>query len=354
MKLDDHSTQYKISIGEFMLTQRRIYLDTKYWIILRDAALGSASTKQAEIYKKLRRLVQKKTIICPLSPDAFEELIKQGDEKKRLETARVMDELSQQITFISPLNIVGQEILCFIRNCQRMAEGKPLFNAAKYVWTKVPFLFGEVFPYYEALTPSLNEEIGIKFYDHLSKYSLVEMLQFLKDIPARNRSSLIFSMNTGKDQNQQWNNFHDVFMAEVGGILDIIRGDIKEVLRYLKYEDTGQLSSSEEMEGSCQLMRNAIYNAFSQRKITRELPSLHVRACIYAFIRYNKRQRFKENDISDIAHASWALPYCDDFFTERRLASWISGPLIKLHRCYETSVLHNEDAILRHLDEIDG
>jgi hypothetical protein len=109
MNIETYSDQFKIKLGNMVLTKRRFYLDTQYWIFMREASLGKATVVQAKIYEKLQNLVRKEVAICPLSPHVFEELMGIGDEDKRLKTAQVMDELGQQVCFISPLAVAGQE-----------------------------------------------------------------------------------------------------------------------------------------------------------------------------------------------------------------------------------------------------
>jgi hypothetical protein len=128
-------------------------------------------------------------------------------------------------------------------------------------------------------------------------------------------------------------------MQEVAGILDVLKDDIREICKYLCPADVGSIEE----------IQRVIYNAFKLKKIDKQLPFLHIQAAINAFIRYNKMQRFKINDLIDISHASWALAYCNAFFTERRLASWICNPLLNLQQIYQTSVLYKEEKVLNYL-----
>ena len=141
--IEDYSNLFRTKIGEMVLKKHRFYLDTKYWIFMREASKGKAPKVQTQIYGTLKRLVETGIAICPLSPHVFTELMKQGNREQRISTAQVMDNLSQQVCFISPIDIAGQELLSFVRLCQAKAQGDPLFNPAKYVWTKVVFVMGE-------------------------------------------------------------------------------------------------------------------------------------------------------------------------------------------------------------------
>lgn len=355
MNIEDYSEQFKIELGDIALKRYRIYLDTKYWIFMRDASLGKATTVQTNIYKKLKDLIKKEFAICPLSPHIFEELMNIGDKEKRLNMARVMDELSQQICFISPLNIAGQELLSFVRNCQAKVEGKSLFNPAKYVFTKVAFVMGELYPTVEGIPDEQMNDMRVQFFNHLSKITLVEMLTtFNTDFPQRNSENLIAQLNKGKDNNQDWKSFHEVFMHEIGGVLDVVKDDLEQLRIYLFKNDAG---GSITLEGvrkseSAKLLSNSIYNAFDQKKVSKELPFFHINASLHAFIRYNKSQRYDENDLVDFSHVAWALPYCNTFLTEKPLHDWICSSILKLDKIYEVKVFWKEEDVLNHLEQI--
>jgi hypothetical protein len=357
MSIDNHSAQFKIKIGDTVLKKQRIYLDSKYWIFMRDASFGKASPIQMEIYGKLRDLVKNKVAFCPLSPHVFVELMNIGDKEKRLNTAKVMDELSQQVCFISPLNIVGQELLSFVRNYQAKGEGKTPFNPAKYVFTKVAFVLGELYPIIDGIPEEQMHNIKIQFFDHLAKITLVEMLNPMKDdFPSWDRKSLILRLNRGKDDNQDWNSFHEVFMREIAGVIDIAKPEIEKLWVYLYQNDAGGSVSKETLREtkSVELLSNLIYHAFAQKKINKELPFFHINASLHAFLRYNKSQRFKKNDLIDFSHAAWALPYCDMFFTEKSLHDWICNKPLKLNEIYESKVLYKEGDILNTLESLDN
>lgn len=322
---------------------------------MRDASLGKASPAQTKIYEKLETLVENEIAICPFSPHIFKELMKIGDEQKRISTAQVMDELSHQVCFISPLDITGQELLSFVRYCQAKAKERFLFNPAKYVFTKVAFVLGELYPAVEGIPTEHMNDIRIQFFDHLSKFTLVEMLKTMKsDLPLRNSENLIAQLNKGKDDNQDWKSFQEVFMHEIGGILYAVRDDLEELCIYLRKNDIGGSVTIEETyeSESAELLSKAIYNAFDQKKINKELPFFHINASLHAFIRYNKTQRYDKNDLLDFSHVAWALPYCDMFFTEKPLHNWICSKLLKLDKIYGTKVFWREEDVLDTLNHL--
>ncbi len=308
--------QSKIELGEEMLKKHRIYLDTNYWINMSNASIGKASPRQVDIFNILKMLVRSNIAICPLSPHVHKDLINYGNEQGKLQIAKVMDELSQQITFLSPLSIAGQELILFIRNSESKVKGNQPYTPAKYVWRK-------------------TEDISGEFH-------------------TKNSEDLIARLNHGKDENQDWKTFHEVFMLEITGSLDVLKDDIDGVWEFLDAKNTGHAPSWDETVRTelVKQTRLFIYAAFDQKKINKELPWIHIGASIHALFRYNKSQRFKPNDLTDISHAQWALPYCDAFLTETSLAHWICDKPLALHEIYGTKVIYDEDSALEYLSGI--
>ena len=62
--------------------------------------------------------------------------------------------------------------------------------------------------------------------------------------------------------------------------------------------------------------------------------------CLYAAVRWNKKQQLEANDFFDFHHASAALGYCDALFTEKGLRAMVTRSdlgLDKRFNCFVTS-----------------
>ena len=80
-------------IGRGIVARRKLYLDTRYWVFIRDASLGRPKRlEHIEILSLLRQLVSDGLAICPVSDVAFMELSSQSDDETRKETAKLLDE----------------------------------------------------------------------------------------------------------------------------------------------------------------------------------------------------------------------------------------------------------------------
>jgi len=354
-EIESHSQEFHAKLGEVVLGKHRIYLDTKFWIYLRDAVVSGEPSTRLEIYNTLRQFVSTGVAICPLSYHVFEELMKQSVEK-RLATARIMDELSEGICFIDPSKIVGQELINFIRQIQFNAKGYESFNPAKYVWTKVGFIMGELYATIPELPENIQRVMRIKFFDHLSKFTLVQMLEEMGDrfLPKRSED-IVTRLNVGKDRNSDWKTFHELYMHEVVGALDVCKEDIEKVCLYL--QTTAGMSSSDaakkELFDQVRVLCKSIYQAFDSDEIGKELPFIRVHSGLHAYFRWDKNHRFEMNDLIDFSHAAWALPYCDTFLTDGSLAHWVQNNLLKFHHVYGTKVIHEEKEALEYLQRLE-
>jgi len=98
-----------------VLQRRRVYLDTRYWLILRDVAMGRPRRAgDVALLAALRRWVQAGVIVCPLGDGSLLEVLRQSDETTRLATARLIDELSLGVTIQNAQDRLTTEVMHFM------------------------------------------------------------------------------------------------------------------------------------------------------------------------------------------------------------------------------------------------
>src|SRR3712207_6032570 len=133
--------QRQIALGQSIAQRRKIYLDLRYWIIARDAALGVRTNPEArKLLHFLRRGVANGTLICPIGGSTFSELMKQRySEGRRIGTARLMDELSLGVAIIPTRLVTGTEIARSFHAAAKL----PTHEMQELVWTKVAFVLGD-------------------------------------------------------------------------------------------------------------------------------------------------------------------------------------------------------------------
>ena len=139
------------------------------------------------------------------------------------------------------------------------------------------------------------------------------------DISVANR------LNEGKFNHQhEANSFDQMFMNEVGGIVDFYKEDLAEMMEFMYEKETrntlSNLERKQQRSETMRLMGNVIYNIFRLKKVGISMPTIYISSALHASVRWDKKQKFQDHDIHDFRHATAALPYCDYFFTEKRLA----------------------------------
>ena len=85
-------------------------------------------------------------------------------------------------------------------------------------------------------------------------------------------------------------------------------------------------------------MGNAICNFFRLKKVGNAMPTMQISAALYASVRWDKKQKFQNHDFYDFRHAAAALPYCDYFFTEKRLAHLVTQNQFSYDKKYKCQV----------------
>lgn len=108
---------------------------------------------------------------------------------------------------------------------------------------------------------------------------------------------------------------------------------------------------SEDAKRTTMAMCGLIFTAFQHKMITTEMPSLRIPVGIHAALRYGER-RHRMGDIEDHMHASLALPYCNAFFTEKKLGNLLTREPLEYDQLYGCTVLWQDNDIVEYLEEM--
>jgi hypothetical protein len=132
-------------------------------------------------------------------------------------------------------------------------------------------------------------------------------------------------------------------LNEIGGVIDLFGDDLADMMEYMFEKEHGsKLSEADKLTNraeSMRLMRNTIYNLFKLNKMPQNaLPTLRILSSLHAAVRWDKRQKFDDHDMHDFGHATTALPYCDYFFTEKRLHHLLQQKLLGLDKLYNCEI----------------
>ena len=350
----EHVRKSEICLGKELAGKRAVYLDTKYWILLRDANQGNGTLKSTELLGILKRGVEEDKVFCPISPAVFIELLRQRSLSSRLATAELIDQLSLGSTFIGIEEIVYIEIEHFIRSTAGLHISHPLENL---VWRKLSYVLGVPIVTNEILDPTTDLAIQKSFFDHMWTISLREVVETIGDTisPESHQQEFARKMNADiSEHSDELRSFQQAYAAEARGIVDELGGLAFNVMRSIA-QDQGIVLGKRDLNDrgvSENRWKNLLFFALVRNRARHLLRTLNIKASLYASLRWNKGRKFKANDLFDFSHASAALAYCDAFFTERSLHTMVTQQHVALDRLYRCYVASSEDDPIRFLSKV--
>jgi len=314
VSLQSYVDDKRRQLGAMVTSTQRIYLDQRFWLLLRDVLLDrSGDAAISDLLALLRYLVSQGKVICPISESVFIELLKQSDKSTRLATAQLIDDLSLGITLI-PLHERIQQELC--NSFYEQAGVNNLIPLQQLVWTKLPYVLGEIHPYNTPFPPKEELVLQKSFLDHIWNTSLVEMIRRSNEPPPQfDWNALAARLNLeNRAHHSTIRSYSQAFRAEFEGGLSLFRTDIAILVKELEERGYSDFASN-----LSHLSLNKRFEIFSQ-----SIPSLHINGTCHAAVRWDQKRNLCGNDLFDFHHAEAALGYCDVFLTEKPLTDMLS------------------------------
>ncbi len=357
VSLDDHLRSKGIENGQIVADRKSIYLDTRFWILLRDAHLGRATNPLATtLLKALRHVVSEKKAICPFAANIFVEVLKQNDDVTRLATATVIDELSECIALQPEEDRIATEIIHFIEYMRK--DPNAVFPLNHLVWTSPSNVLGFSSLEHEAWSPHQMLAIQKAFTDATWKLGFVQIANESGPIPNHLTSQWEKNATTLNEMNRAHANtmrsFEQVYLDEFIGALELYKPTLSDILLYLFMNETGERPNTDDKE-TLKLaegkLASLIQQAFQNNDLGPHLPTLHIRAALSASIRWNQGRKLTGNDLHDFGHAAAALPYHNIFATENSLCHLLTNELDLAER-YNTKVVSTLSGLISTIEEI--
>lgn len=312
--------------GKQAASKRRIYLDTKYWIYVRDVYLGREQKPiHVQIASELRRLRECGSTICPISYPVFAELLYQTDKATRGATAKMIDELSGGFAIQPPDPLFGCEFVYFYHRI--IHPQVELIPIEQMVWTRVGFVLGDTFISLDdnSVDPLVANAIQKAMDDVLWSCSfedMVEVMPLSDGTDQRVNHDLASKLTSGKFEHQKAKDqFHSLFLDEVDGVLESHHLAIGEYLQQQAVLEGKSVegTSKPELCFAGKMVSRMIREAFRNKRITTEMPSVSIPAALHALVRLDRTRNYKKGDFEDFRHATSAIGYCDMFLTEASL-----------------------------------
>lgn len=324
-----------------VLARKIVYLDTRFWILLRDVALGRPrDSLHEQILGRLRELIADGKVICPINADTLAELLKQRDPATRLATATLIDELSLGAALQSSEERVRTELMhCVQLSVRGPATLEPL---ERLVWTSPAYVLGHTFPMLQSLPEDELLAWQKAFTDYLWDFSLADQMPYLKDMAQAVNcqwDAIADKLNREiKEHDKKLRPLSELHLHEFRGGLELYLPTLEKILSRVYENQMGAAPAAETRQQSARQLINGLVEALRTGTIGRQLPSLIIRAGLHASVRRNRGRQFTGNDLHDFGHATAALGYSDYFATDKSLCHLVVNEL-KFDQRYETAVV---------------
>lgn len=332
-----------MQLGVEIASKYKIYLDLRFWIFLREVELVRNNNQElGQLLSRLKHLVDNGVVICPISESIFVELMKQSDSETRLATAKLIDRLSLGVTLIVFPERINQELCHGIYLQAGAVDLTPLDTLA---WTKMSYIIGETHPYQTPFEAPEELVIQKSFFDHMWDIPLTEMIEHIdfESWPQPEWQKTADRLNSGNKQHtHEIRSYKQAYRIEFEGGLSLFK---KEMLRIFKEADDAGLKDFE--KNSKNLSENERFSKFSK-----SVRTLHIGACCYAAVRWDKKRQLTGNDLLDFHHAEAAMGYCNLFLTEKPLKTLVSQNHLGLMRDFPCAVKSTVSGALEVLNKI--
>lgn len=351
-----HLAVLEEEVAREALSKKRVYLDLKYWIYLRDADLGKP---QRPIHVRLLEVMQKEVldgrIVCPVTEATFFELFRQGNPERRLQTVRMIDRLCRGVVIKDSGARFGCEIRDFFDAAIRRKELPA--KASRGVWVRPYSFLGT--PQVKGWGAALDLAINKAFLSYMWTRSLEDLLadtgvpDASSDDELRGTAERI--TQSSAKYSSQMRSFEKVFVDEVGGLIQLHRNEICFAFRPYAgamLEATGAVEvdpSSLDKHGL-----DLAFSAAASPNSNRALPFIRILAGLHAFIRWQRQRSFKFQDFFDLRHAVAAIPYCDVFLTEKFLKTACTSDLLDFGTVYGTRIVSEEEEAIDVVSRLAG
>ena len=350
----EHVRESELHLGESIAHREPIYLDTKFWILMRDANQGKDRSNAIALLALLKQAVKEGKVFCPISSALFVELMRQDSLRSRIETAKTIDDLSLGITIVGFEERISVEIDHLIRSTANLNTHASIHHT---VWRKLGYVLGIENVQNAAPDPKIDLAVQKAFFDHICRMSLQGIIETIgkKWTFVENRTQFASRMNEQiAEHAQELRSFKQAYDAEVRGVvddvsditLDVVRSIVRENRRRITKMDYGQQREAHNR------WKNLIHLVLVQDKARHFLPTLHIRSSLYASLRWNKGRKFRPSDLWDFSHAEVGLGYCSAFFTDKSLHSMITEKHLGLDALYECHVGSSVEHAIEHVSGI--
>lgn len=349
--VEEYISKYKAQVDRGMAFTKAVYLDTNYWVRLRDAELGKGTVAGVALLGRLRSLVAARKIICVSHLTSMLEIAKQLENSARTSTALV-DELTERVTLAPTTELDALEIENYVR--AKLGATHP---SSSLQWTCLGQIFKSKLSGGNVLPANLGNDgqaVLKSAADALWNQGLTEIFEAFgwntkNHLQADLDPEALVRVEERKKTRPYNGNLKKTCEAEFEDVMEqhieLFEAELLKLLGPIGAAALGAKSSL----AAQGLARHALAD-YQSGTLGRHLPGFVIRTELSAMYECDPAHTLSTNDWQDWQHASVALPYCDFFLTEKRLAHQVTK-ILHLDTKYQCRVVGPDmDAALAALD----
>jgi hypothetical protein len=333
---------------EGLSKSKLIYLDTNYWVWLREAELGHGSTNAVSLLNTLRTMVRSREAICVSQLNSFLELGKQEETSLRV-TASLLDELTEGIVIASMPELLKYD-------CEQYISAKLgiQIQGGLSIWTKVGQIHQHTLP--EKMpgpVTSADRDVVLKAtIDALWNATFEDVFDQFSWATKHTLNADIDSEVIARVEERKMKQLAEGQSRERGRLSEFSQF-VNEFLRPIFTDQLRTWNTQHHLPNGLdgfmhqlQAVMDGAVDDFKARTLGKFLPSAAIPVELYTLYETgNPNKRLTTNDWVDWNHAAAALPHCNVFLTERNLAHQLRQEL-KADRQYGCTVIGTlEDAL---------
>jgi hypothetical protein len=357
--LESYVQQELKALNANLVNKHKVYLDTKYWILLRDVKLGRDTSSNSIAFSELlHRLVASGSFICPVSSSNLFELLRQQDLESRIATVQLMDKLSCGICLRSHFDRALDDFVRTILVVAGRETSDPRldFDYISHILGFIPLTFDS-----SELVVASPLAYAKASYD-MGRFTTLEDVQPGLDADNPNTLARLPNNAAWADEMNQYKatlrgrKFRETQVAEFNGGLDTSFPRLKAAMEKFYQIDFGRYPTAAESDlvtGRLETALQLFKHMFGAGKIrTTLLPQIHIQATIFAKVLIESTRQISRTDFDDVWHATDALPSCGIFFTENYLCHLLTHPPGNLANEFNATVASRLDEALEVLKKI--
>lgn len=345
---EEYRLRNRVQLAMQVQTKLRLYLDTNYWLRLRDCVLEKArSAEDSELLNRLRRSVAKENLIVPATEHIVAETLRQRDRKTRAVTAHLIQEMSSNVALVGFINRAVREFIGWVHSFSDASVENEL-DAGVLVWSWPRNLYGEVVPSVTSADPIFSNRMEKIAEDLAAVLPFAERILRLPVDKAAQASPLHVAAQLNTLKSESWHSsqpFPEVLLDESVGFINSIWADLcKHASEWI---DRMPLLKGDENEGQLkEHLKRLVVSSIRLKQFGSMMPAMQILAGGNAAIRTSKGRKFKPGDHQDLFHATAALPYCSIFATDRSNKHLLTTPPLDLGRKFSCRIVSSVDELL--------